>query len=104
VRQARAAVAWVLRRIDRHGGDPSRVIVGGHSAGGHLTAMCLQTDWHGDYGLARDPLVGAVMVSGLFDLRPLRFSNMQPLLQIDDGVVNRCSPLFHVRPARRRRW
>ncbi|MCA0240942.1 MAG: alpha/beta hydrolase [Proteobacteria bacterium] len=96
-RQMRAAVAWVLRRIDRHGGDPSRVVLGGHSAGGHLTAMCLQTDWDADYGLPPDPLAGAVMVSGLFDLRPLRWSNMQPMLQLDDGVIQRNSPLFHVR-------
>ncbi|MFO1274057.1 MAG: alpha/beta hydrolase [Rubrivivax sp.] len=99
-RQMRAAVAWVLRRIDRHGGDQSRVVLGGHSAGGHLTAMCLQTDWAGDYGLPPDPLAGAVMVSGLFDLRPLRWSNMQPALQLDDGVIQRNSPLFHVRPCR----
>lgn len=98
VRQNRAAVAWVLRRIARYGGDPTRVILGGHSAGGHLTAMCLQTDWEGVYGLPRDPLIGAVMVSGLFDLHPLRYTNMQPLLQIDDGTIQRCSPLFHVRP------
>jgi len=96
-RQARAAVSWVLRRIDRHGGDPSRVVLGGHSAGGHLTAMCLQTDWSGDYGLPTDPLAGAVLVSGLYDLRPLRWSGMQPQLQLDDGIIQRNSPLFHVR-------
>lgn len=96
-RQARAACAWVLRHIGHHGGDPARVVVGGHSAGGHLTAMCVQTPWAQDYGLPQDPFRGAVMVSGLFDLRPLRYSNMQPLLQIDDGVIQRCSPLFHVR-------
>jgi arylformamidase len=97
-RQARSAVAWVLRRIERHGGDPTRVVVGGHSAGGHLTAMCVQTPWAEEYGLPQDPLRGAVMVSGLFDLRPLRYSNMQPLLQLDDGVIQRNSPLFHLRP------
>jgi arylformamidase len=96
-RQARAAVAWVLRRIERHGGDPTRVVLGGHSAGGHLTAMCVQAAWANDYGLPQDPLRGAVMVSGLFDLRPLRYSNMQPQLQLDDGVIQRNSPLFHLR-------
>ncbi len=96
-RQARAAVAWVLRRIERHGGDPSRVIVGGHSAGGHLTAMCLQTAWAEDYGLPQDPLVGAVLVSGLYDLQPLRYSLMQPQIQLDDGVIRRNSPMFSVR-------
>jgi arylformamidase len=99
-RQARAAVAWVLRRIDRHGGDPGKVVVGGHSAGAHLTAMCLQTAWDEDYGLARDPLVGAVLVSGLYDLEPLRYSGMQPQIQLDDGVIRRNSPLFSVRACR----
>ena len=96
-RQARAAVAWVLRHIGEHGGDPTRVAVGGHSAGGHLAAMCLETDWQGDYGLPRDPLAAAVLVSGLYDLNPLRYSYLQPAIQLDDGVIRRNSPLFAVR-------
>jgi acetyl esterase/lipase len=76
-RQARAAVAWVLRNIARHGGDPQRVAIGGHSAGAHLAAMCLQTDWKEDYGLPVDPLAGAVLVSGLYDLEPLRYSYLR---------------------------
>ncbi|MEO7057441.1 MAG: alpha/beta hydrolase [Caldimonas sp.] len=100
-RQMRAAVAWVLRRIDRHGGDPSRVAVGGHSAGAHLTAMCLQTPWREDYGLASDdPIVAGVLVSGLYDLEPLRYSLMQPMIQLDDGVIGRQSPMFSVRPCK----
>ena len=97
-RQMRAAVAWVLRRIERHGGDPTRVAVGGHSAGAHLTAMCLQTPWRQDYGLTSDdPLAAAVLVSGLYDLEPLRYSLMQPMIQLDDGVIRRQSPMFSVR-------
>jgi arylformamidase len=96
-RQSRAAVAWILKSIDQHGGDPNRVVLGGHSAGGHLTAMCLQTAWEEEYGLPNDPLAGAVMVSGLYDLQPLRFTSMQPLIQLDDGVIRRNSPLFTVR-------
>lgn len=100
-RQMRAAVAWVLRRIDRHGGDPSRVAVGGHSAGAHLSAMCLQTAWRDDYGLASDdPLAAGVLVSGLYDLEPLRYSLMQPMIQLDDGVIRRQSPVFSVRPCK----
>jgi len=96
-RQARAAVAWVLRNIDRHGGDPKRVAIGGHSAGAHLAAMCLQTAWEADYGLPVDPLAGALLVSGLYDLEPLRYSYLQPRIQLDDGIIRRNSPAFGVR-------
>lgn len=96
-RQARASVAWTLRHIDAHGGDASRVAVGGHSAGGHLTAMCLATDWNREYGLAADPLAAAVPVSGIFDIEPLRHSYLQPAIRLDEGLVARNSPLFHVR-------
>ena len=97
-RQCRAALAWTLRHIESHGGDPTRVAVGGHSAGGHLSAMCLETRWDEDWGLARDPLAAAVLVSGVYDIEPLRHSYLQEVIQLDDGIVRRNSPLFAVRP------
>ncbi|MBS0429683.1 MAG: alpha/beta hydrolase [Proteobacteria bacterium] len=100
VRQVRAAAAWVLRHIGEHGGDPQRVVIGGHSAGGHLGAMLLNTPWHAQYGLPDDPFVGAVLVSGLYDIAPLRYSYLQPAIQLDDGIVARNTPLHFVRPCR----
>ena len=96
-RQSRAAVAWTLRHIGLHGGDPKRIAVGGHSAGGHLSAMCLETRWAEDYGLASDPLAAAVLVSGIYDIAPLRHSYLQPQIQLDEGMIRRNSPLFAVR-------
>jgi arylformamidase len=39
------ALAWVWRHIAEYGGDPSRITVSGHSAGGHLAAMLMACDW-----------------------------------------------------------
>lgn len=103
-RQARAAVAWVLRNIQHHGGDPSRVAVGGHSAGGHLAAMSLLTPWTRDYGLPEDPLAGALLFSGLYELEPLRWSYLQPMIQLDEGVIRRNSPTRLVRPCAAPAW
>jgi arylformamidase len=97
-RQVRAAVAWTHRHIASYGGDPQRIALGGHSAGAHLTAMSLQTRWREDYGLPPDPLAAAVLVSGVYDIAPLRFSYLQPMIQLSEGIIRRNSPLFGVRP------
>jgi len=103
-RQVRSAVAWTLRNSVNYGADPSRIALGGHSAGAHLTAMCLQTHWQEDYGLAQDPLAAAVLVSGIYDIAPLRYSYLQPMIQLDEGVVRRNSPLYGVRPCATPVW
>jgi len=103
-RQVRAAVAWTQRHIAAYGGDPARVALGGHSAGAHLTAMCLQTRWFEDYGLPVDPFKAAVLVSGIYDIAPLRYSYLQPMIQLDDGIIRRNSPLFGVRPSATPIW
>jgi arylformamidase len=103
-RQVRAAVAWTVRNIAQYGGDPTRIGIGGHSAGAHLASMCLLTDWARDYGLPQDPLKAALLVSGLFDLAPLRYSYLQPMIQLDDGTIVRNSPAFRVRPCTTPTW
>lgn len=103
-RQVRAALAWTYRNIERLGGDPSRIALGGHSAGAHLTAMCLQTPWAAAYGLLPDPLAAALLVSGIYDIAPLRYSYLQPMIQLDEGIVARNSPAFAVRSCATPLW
>jgi len=66
--------------------------------------MALQTEWQRDYGLPQDPFVGAIAFSGLYDLEPLRYSYLQPMIQLDDGSVRRNSPAFLVRPCKTPLW
>lgn len=94
VRQQRAAVAWTYRHAAEFGADPERLIVSGHSAGGHATAVLLDTDWAGVYGLPEDTIRGGCAISGLFDIRPLRNTFLQPSLQLTGDQVIKYSPIL----------
>jgi arylformamidase len=75
------ALAWTWRNIEKHGGDPSRITVAGHSAGGHLAAMMLACVWPAyEKDLPRDLVKNALSISGLHDLTPIRHT---PFLQGD---------------------
>ncbi len=97
VRQARAAIAWTYRHAASFNGDPGRIYVAGHSAGGHLAAMAMLTEWEEEYGLPDNLVKGGIPISGLFDLRPFPASFLQPKLRLTAEEVERNSPLFHVR-------
>lgn len=93
VAECRRAVAWLVRHGAAHGADPARLVVGGHSAGGHLAAMLVATDWRAE-GLERDPLAGALTLSGVHDLRPLVHFSFNVDLRLDDAEAARLSPVL----------
>ena len=86
VGEVRSAVAWVIEHAKEIGGDPARVFVSGHSAGGHLTAMAM-TD-------AR--VAGGVAISGIYDLEPIRLNYLNDKLGLDAAEAERNSPLRHL--------
>ncbi|MEW2505782.1 alpha/beta hydrolase [Amycolatopsis sp. NPDC047767] len=94
VRQERAAVAWTVRSIASYGADPRRVVVAGHSAGGHGVAMVLATRWAENYGIDPSVIKGGCAISGLFDLRPLPFTSVQADLRLTADQVLRNSPVL----------
>lgn len=96
LRQSRAAVAWIFDNAASFGGDPDRIHLAGHSAGGHLAAMILSTDWEGEYGLPPDVVKSATAISGLYDLAPFPFTFVQPRLQLTWREVSTCSPILNL--------
>lgn len=93
--QLTEAVAWAWRHAGEHGGDPSRIVLVGHSAGGHLAAMLSACDWKRvGKDLPRRLVQGAMSVSGLHDLAPLRrVPSLQADLRLDAASVRRLSPV-----------
>ena len=93
VRQTRAAIAWCHLHAGDLAADPARLTLSGHSAGGHLVAMALATDWSGAFGLSADLVSGSLVLSGLFDLRPFPYTYLQPALQLTTAEVLALSPI-----------
>ena len=76
-----------------------RVMVYGHSAGGHLAAAMVGTDWHGLYPkMPADFVPAAYSISGVFDLTPLLGVSMNQDLQLTPQSVREASPLFWPAP------
>jgi arylformamidase len=92
VRQVRSAVAWVHGNARDLGGDPDRIFVTGHSAGGHLVAMLLATDWSA-FGAPADVIKGACGLSGLYDLEPIRLCYLNDVLALTPESAQRNSPM-----------
>lgn len=95
IEDAAAAFAWTVRNVASHGGDPSRIVIAGHSAGGHLVALlATQEKWLRAHGLDAGSIRGVISLSGVPDVTgdagARVFGN-------DPGVRREASPLFHVR-------
>jgi arylformamidase len=98
--QLARAVVWLWHNVARFGGDPSRIALAGHSAGGHLVTLLLSCRWRDlDIHLPLQPLAGALSISGLYDLEPIRHTPfLQPDLKLTPASVARLSPAFFPRP------
>lgn len=99
VRQARAACAFLWSNAEVHGGDRGRMHVAGHSAGGHVAAMVMATDWPAfGSGLPRDMIKSGVLLSGLYDLDPIRQTSVQADVRLTEDAARRLSPVL-LKPA-----
>jgi len=93
----RLAIHWLYQNISAYNGDPGQLYIAGHSAGGHLSAMLLATDWR-QFNLITDTIKGACVISGLFNLIPIRLSDINKVLNMETETALRNSPV-HLLPA-----
>jgi arylformamidase len=95
VEQLRQAADFLMSRHDRD------IFAAGHSAGGHLTAMVLVTDWQAR-GASRS-VYGGCAISGLFDLAPLLQTSINDELRLDAAEARLLSPVHLPAPRARLR-
>jgi len=83
VSEVRGGIDYLATELPALGGDPNRMIVSGWSAGGHLSSM----------SLGHPHIKAGLLISGIYDLEPIRHSYLNAKLNLDDGTIQRNSPM-----------
>lgn len=87
VAQVKRAIAWTYANAASFGGDPQRLHLSAHSSGSHLAGVALLTDWEKEFGLPRDIVKSALLVSGMYDLRPVMLSARSSYVKLSEDEV-----------------
>jgi arylformamidase len=93
--QVRRALAWVWRNAGSFGGDRDRLYISAHSSGSHLAACVLTHGWR-EEGLPEDFCKGALLLSGMYDLKPVRLSKRSAYVKFTDVMEQTLSPQRHL--------
>lgn len=99
---AASALAWLHGHVAEYGGDPDRLYVGGHSAGGHYAALlAVRRDWQARHGLPADVVRGCLPVSGVYDLTTAGGLSIRPrfLGPEGNGHERDASPILNIQGA-----
>jgi arylformamidase len=86
VDRVRTGIAWLIKNIASYRCDPARIVLVGHSSGTHLVTQCLTHDWT-RLGVNPRPFSGAVLISGLCDLEPVRLCYRNERLKLTPEQV-----------------
>lgn len=96
IQQVQSAVAWVYRNAACFGGDSHRLYITGHSSGAHLSGCTLITDWQSEFGVPPDIIKGALLISGMYDLKPVRLSKRSKYVNFTDEIEEALSSQRHL--------
>jgi arylformamidase len=94
--QVQRSIAWTVRNAQSFGGDAERVYLSGFSSGSHLAGVALLTDWRRDFDLPGNVIKGAVLSSGMYELKPVRLSARSKYVKFTDEIEDRLSTQRHL--------
>ena len=94
--QVQRAIAWVYRNAATFGGDPGKLYVSGQSSGAHLTGVALVADWEKEHGLPADFIKGGLLLSGMYEMKPVRLSARSSYVKFDDAMEDSMSTIRHI--------
>ena len=95
VEQVRRAIVWVHENAKSFGGDPNRIFLSSQSSGAHLGGVMCVTDWE-KRGAPKDVIKGGLLVSGMYDLKPVRLSKRSSYVNFDDAIEQDLSSQRHL--------
>ncbi|MFL5067353.1 MAG: alpha/beta hydrolase [Xanthobacteraceae bacterium] len=93
--QVRRAIGWVYRNGSRFGGDPNRLYLSAHSSGSQLGGCMVTTEWRA-HDLPADLIKGALLLSGMYDLKPVRLSKRSLYVKFTDEMEQALSAQRHI--------
>ena len=96
VQMVRRGVLWLYLRAAALGVDRERIVLSGSGAGAHLVAMCLLDGWLPSHLRPADVLRAAVLLSGIYELEPLRDSHVGEAIGLSRDQAARNSPIRHL--------
>ena len=95
VDQLRRAVGWTFKNARSFGGEAEKLYLIGHSSGAHLGGCLVTTDW-AKFGLPANVFKGALLGSGIYNLKPVRLSKRSRYVSITDDIEAALSPIRHI--------
>jgi arylformamidase len=93
--QVRRAIAWVYKNARSFGGNPDRIYLCGQSSGAHLAGTALITEWS-EFGVPADIIKAALLLSGMYEMKPVRLSRRSSYVKFDDAMEDAMSTQRHL--------
>lgn len=94
--QVKRAIVWVFKNATTFGGDPNKIYLAGQSSGAHLSGVALITDWQKDFGVPNNIVKAGLLLSGMYEMKPVRLSARSSYVKFDDAMEESMSTIRHL--------